>query len=215
MTDAIHNDADPGHLSTGQRLCRSRFVLKSEVFSTPESSTYWLAQDRDQDEEVLLYFPPEAITDQEAPTKEFFDQISSWTRSADSDWHRVIHIDREAKPRPLVALATGPGVSLGKRLGQGGDALVWEDVAPLIEKLTQHLVSEHQHGQVHGRLSQDNIRFLPNDDVMFVGAQLDRTALQIMVGTSHRCLDLRPLESAGIETQSARIPTGVDPPRLL
>ncbi len=65
MSEVYSDDAplEPGHqqLQAGQRLSQARFVLQSELFRTSESSVYWLAQDRDEDSEVILYFPSRSI----------------------------------------------------------------------------------------------------------------------------------------------------------
>ena len=62
FSDDVHQGRGHQQLQAGQRLSRSRFVLKSELFRTRESSVYWLAEDRDEDREVTLYFPPEVIS---------------------------------------------------------------------------------------------------------------------------------------------------------
>jgi hypothetical protein len=72
-------------------------------------------------------------------------------------------------------------VGLEKRLLKGGKNTVWEDIEPLIEKVTKHCISLHRKKRIHGKLSTDHIRFLPNDDVCFVGPQLDRLAIQTIM----------------------------------
>ena len=170
----------PG-LQAGQRLCQSRFVLKSELFDNPEGSSYWLAQDRDEEEEVLLYFPPETICSDPDLVASFFERVTTWANQSDADWHSVVYSDAVAKPFPVIALRSRPGVGLDKRLLQGGKNTVWEDIEPLIEKVTQHCISLHRQKHIHGKLSADHIRFLPNDDVFFVGPQLDRLAIQTIM----------------------------------
>ena len=170
----------PG-LQTGQRLCQSRFVLKSELFDNPEGSSYWLAQDRDEEEEVLIYFPPETIASEPDLVASFFEKVTAWGDQSGSDWHSVVYADAEAKPLPVIALRSRPGVGLDKRLLQGGKNTVWEDIEPLIEKVAQHCIAHHRQKHIHGKLSADHIRFLPNDDVFFVGPQLDRLAIQTIM----------------------------------
>ena len=58
MSEVYSDDAPlkSGHqqLQAGQRLSQARFVLKSELFRTSESSVDWMAQDRDEESEVVL-----------------------------------------------------------------------------------------------------------------------------------------------------------------
>lgn len=175
------DDFGTSGLQTGQRLCQSRFVLKSELFDNPEGSSYWMAQDRDEEEEVLLYFPPESICSDAGLVNSFFEKITLWANESDADWHTVIYTDPSAKPLPVVALRSRPGVGLEKRLLKGGKNTVWEDIEPLIEKVTKHCIALHRKKRIHGKLSAGHIRFLPNDEVYFVGPQLDRLAIQTIM----------------------------------
>ena len=175
------DDFGTSGLQPGQRLCQSRFVLKSELFDNPEDGVFWIAQDRDEGEEVLLYFPPEVVASDSEMLASYYEKVAAWVGQSDQDWHTVIHMNPEAKPLPVIALRSRPGVGLEKRLLQGGKNTVWEDIEPLIEKVTQHCIALHRKKRIHGKLSADHIRFLPNDDVFFVGPQLDRLAIQTIV----------------------------------
>ena len=184
MSDLFSEDAPQGalfaKLQTGQRLSQSRFALKSEILRTGESSAYWLAQDRDEGTEVVLYFPPHAICSDQSALETFMERIVSWSDSVDDTWHSILLIEPNSKPFPFIVLQTAAGIALQKRLIQSGAVTTWEEVEPILEKVVQHLVQLHQHNQVHGRLSQDNIRFTPDAKILCIAPQLDRIALQLL-----------------------------------
>ena len=184
MSEVYSNDAplEPGHqqLQAGQRLSQARFVLKSELFRTSESSVYWLAQDRDHDSEVILYFPPEAFSKDTSLLETLLQRLTEWLDSTEQSWHTILHIDPHSKPYPFIVILTESCDSLKDRLLTSEYSRTWEDVAPCIEKVLQHLVKIHLAGHVHGRLSNDNIRFTKENEVIFVGPQIDRIVLQIL-----------------------------------
>jgi len=184
MSEVYSNDAplQPGHqqLQAGQRLSRARFVLKSELFRTSESSVYWLAQDRDEDSEVVLFFPPEAFSRDISLLEVLLQRLTEWLDSSVQSWHTVLHIDPHSKPYPFIVILAESCDSLKDRLLTGDHSRTWEDVEPCIEKVLQHLVKIHSAGHVHGRLSYDNIRFTKENEVIFLGPQIDRIVLQIL-----------------------------------
>ena len=184
MSEVFSDDAHQGRghqeLQAGQRLSRSRFVLKSEMFLTSESSVYWLAEDRDEDCEVVLYFPPLAICKETSLLETFLQRLTEWMDATDETDHTILQLDPHSKPFPFVVLSTGSCDSLENCLLKTGPSSTWEDVEPLIEQVVQHLVQIHQSNLVHGRLSPDNIRITEENEVVFVGPQIDRIALQTL-----------------------------------
>jgi hypothetical protein len=180
FSDDVHQGRGHQELQAGQRLSRSRFVLKSELFRTSESSVYWLAEDRDEEREVTLYFLPEVICEDTSLLEAFLQRLNEWMDSIGESGHSIVHIDPYSKPYPFLALSTGSCDSLENCLLQQGSSSTWEDVEPLIEKVVQHLVQIHQSNQIHGRLSPENIRITATNEVVFVGPQIDRIALQIL-----------------------------------
>jgi hypothetical protein len=174
------NDSDFLRPQVGQRLCKARFVLTREILVNPESSSYWLAEDRDHQNEVVVYFLPESLRKERDWMQSFFNRVDEWTQSVDTNLHSVVHVDPENKPHPIIVLRGEVGCGLDHRLIRKGPSTVWEDVEPLIEKVVRHLIVQHAKKRLHGRLSQDHIRFLPNDEVIFLSPQLDRIAFQVI-----------------------------------
>ncbi|MDB4795118.1 PEGA domain-containing protein [Verrucomicrobia bacterium] len=192
MSEVYSDDAPfkSGHqqLQAGQRLSQARFVLQSELFRTSESSVYWLAQDRDEDSEVILYFPPEAFCRDTSLLEVLLQRLTEWLDSTAQSWHTISHIDPHSKPYPFIVILTESCDSLKDRLLTSDHSGTWEDVEPFIEKVLQHLVKIHFAGHVHGRLSSDNIRFTKENEVIFVGPQIDRIVLQILQENSENPL---------------------------
>ncbi len=192
-------------LQPGQRLSQSRFMLREELFQTPESSAYWTATDRDEDKDVILYFPPELVVKDTSALESFFERLLQWGESVDAEWHSIIHMEPNAKPYPFVVLSTHAGNPLENRLHQEGAKANWVDIEPLIEKVMHHLVQEHKLTRLHGRLSPEHIRFTADDEVVFLGAQLDRLALEVI-----REITDKPIpESWDIHATSECLETGV------
>ena len=184
MSEVYSDDAPlkNGHLQlqAGQRLSQARFVLKSELFRTSESSVYWVAQDRDEDSEVVLYFPPEAFSRDTSLLEVLLQRLTEWLDSTVQSWHTILHIDPHSKPYPFIVILAESCDSLKDRLLTSDHSRTWEDVEPCIEKVLQHLVKIHSAGHVHGQLSYDNIRFTKENEVIFLGPQIDRIVLQIL-----------------------------------
>jgi len=164
-------------MTPGQRLCRSRYVIRERLIENPEGSEYWVAQDRDAGGEVVLYFLPSFLAQDADLTETFTQQVGQLGQGPWSGSCELLATYPQAKPRPLVAMKTRVGTSLRQQLDDCGPQPTWEGLKPLIESVFACLMRMHHRTQVHGKVSLDHIRFLPDGTAFMLAPGLDRLAL--------------------------------------